>query len=606
MRMRFYQTIRFKMSLMLVFVIGIPVVCLCIYGLANYQKEMEKSINDAVEQALQQTVKSTNSIIDLVISSSNAILLDEEILEILESPGFLSTQAGKTYAFDDALLLERKIAALQTTFLIDNYANITLLDFSDRFYRNWSSSQDMQIALQTSLWYERVRKSRGNLVWVAPHFAYAGMESRANSYISLARLIQTSGRTRALGVLLISIRSDDLYNRLFTNTSERTDSFTVIVNEEGVVLAAPDPTLLGEKLEDSLLNALGEKGTFLGKWRDKQSWFTYGSVRRTGWKIIQITDHVQMMQGVHALRNGVILISVCLVLCSIALATLLIARVTKRIRTIGKLMGNVEKGQFDISFQVTTHDEIAQLGRSFNHMTKRLGELIEQVKTDQERRKTLEMQALQAQINPHFLFNTLNMIRVTANMNQDMGVENMLTALGKLLELSMKKTAELIPVWQEIEAVQSYVLIQKMRYNGRVHIVYDIAPEVRCSSIPKFSLQPIIENSFIHGFDNEHRYTDIQVTATRFGTDVCIEIENNGACIPEERLGQITQFSKAESADGYNGIGLANVHERIRLRFGPQYGLTIRNKEEEGVITTVIIPFEEAKTKSALPDAGCD
>jgi two-component system sensor histidine kinase YesM len=262
-----------------------------------------------------------------------------------------------------------------------------------------------------------------------------------------------------------------------------------------------------------------------------------------------------------------------------------------------KKMKEVENGNLDISINVRRRDEIGQLGVSFNNMIYDIKYLISKLVEEERNKKEIELEALHAQINPHFLYNTLNTIKWMAKMQGARNISSTVTALIKLLRVSINLSNEKVTLEEEIEYVKNYVLIQKMRFNEQFEVNYNTDEDCLKCTIPKLILQPIVENSIIYGSgeDGAHRL-NICISAQREGENLIIRIVDNGPGIEDEVLKRI--FKAEKNVNKFSVVGLHNVNERIKHYYGEAYGITISTGIGKGTSVGINLPFDAGKGAS--------
>ena len=246
-------------------------------------------------------------------------------------------------------------------------------------------------------------------------------------------------------------------------------------------------------------------------------------------------------------------------------------------------------------------DEITELGMSFNIMIGKIKELLDSKIKEQENLKRAELRALQAQINPHFLYNTLDTIIWMAESKKTDQVVKIVTALSNFFRISLSKGADWITIGEEVERIKSYLTIQKMRYRDILDFKIEVAENVSENTILKLILQPLVENALYHGIKNKRQGGTIFIRARRKGSDeVLLEVEDNGIGFTPEKLAQLRAELEDDSGDIKleSGFGIGNVNKRIRLYYGKPYGLSIQSEYTTGTCVTLVIP---AKAESALP-----
>ena len=233
---------------------------------------------------------------------------------------------------------------------------------------------------------------------------------------------------------------------------------------------------------------------------------------------------------------------------------------------------------------------MGSLTKSFNTMTRRIRNLMDQNIHEQEEKRRIEMKALQSQINPHFLYNTLDSIIWMAESGKNQEVVLMTSSLAKLLRQSISNEEEIVTVKSEFEYAGSYLTIQKMRYQDKLEYSLELDPEAARATIIKLALQPIIENAIYHGLKYKEDRGLLTVTGVRDGDDVVIEIRDDGVGMDEETRRHIFDEHKVNYRS--NGIGVYNVQRRLKLFYGNSYGITYRSEKGVGTTARIRIPFE--------------
>ncbi|MEG1638205.1 MAG: sensor histidine kinase, partial [Erysipelotrichaceae bacterium] len=236
--------------------------------------------------------------------------------------------------------------------------------------------------------------------------------------------------------------------------------------------------------------------------------------------------------------------------------------------------------------------EFNQLSQSFEHMVKQIQELMERVKNEEITLRKTELKALQAQINPHFLYNTLDSIQWMCERDKTKDAVRMVGALAQLFRISISKGCELIPIEKEIQHAQNYLVIQSYRYKDQFTYDFDIDPEVLTYCCHKITLQPIIENALYHGISRMVDEGRIVITARKIGNDILFSIADNGAGMSEEQVENILSKELTDS----KGIGVKNVNDRIKIYFGSEYGIMVESELDVGTTIKIRIPAMREET----------
>jgi two-component system sensor histidine kinase YesM len=277
----------------------------------------------------------------------------------------------------------------------------------------------------------------------------------------------------------------------------------------------------------------------------------------------------------------------CLLFCLI-LASIMARNVSQPINELVQCMRQVEAGNLKARVELSSSDELGLLGKSFNKMVARLNSLINSITEKQERLKQAEIKALQAQINPHFLYNTLDTIKWLAKLDRIEELKIIVTELGKLLRNSISSSQEIITVEESIQFIGNYLKIQKIRYGDHLNITVNISPEINECRIPKLLLQPIVENAIIHGLEKKVGVGNLVINGRLENEQLSFEIIDDGVGIAAEKTALIN--AKIDYASTSASIGIQNVNRRIQLYYGSEYGLEIESQLGKGTRVTLRLP----------------
>lgn len=304
------------------------------------------------------------------------------------------------------------------------------------------------------------------------------------------------------------------------------------------------------------------------------------------WRVVNLVSSEYVLQEVHSTRNMLFLYGVFILVLEAILSTIVYHSIYDPISNI--LSSMRKAGNQDLTkYQVVDYgnDEIHELSVNFNDLLNRVEELVDKVQLEQEQKRETQLQLLQAQINPHFLFNTLNTLHSLAILNDDKPLSEGVSALSKLLRNTIVDSKEYVSVKEEIENVKNYIVIQKLRFGNLFETVYNIDDDVQDCKIMKFILQPIVENSILHAFEEDKENQILTIRAQRVEGCLRIEIGDNGR-----------GFECCDANHSHNklsGIGIKNIEDRIRLMYGDQYSMTIESEIGVGTIVTLVLPYEK-------------
>ena len=307
---------------------------------------------------------------------------------------------------------------------------------------------------------------------------------------------------------------------------------------------------------------------------------------------IETTNYANVKAELDARNSRTFTLCLAVSLAAIALALFLTMQasrsVTRPIKKLCRMTEKVAEGDFTVQEKVADTDEIAVLTRSFNDMTQEIGSLVENIKQQQKDLHIAETKLLQAQINPHFLYNTLDAIVWLAEENRKEEVVSMVTALSDFFRTTLSKGRDFITVKEEKSHIESYLKIQQFRYQDIMNYEIDIAGELEEFMIPKLTLQPLVENALYHGIKNKRGGGTIWIKGNLEGNTMVFQVEDDGKGMEKEVLERLRENVHKEKGDkNIDGFGIGNVNRRIRYYYGEQYGLEIESQENNGTKITV-------------------
>ena len=416
--------------------------------------------------------------------------------------------------------------------------------------------------------------------------------------VSLSCAVElTQGGDTQLGVLLIDLKYSALA-ALFQNVKLSGSGYVYLVAGDGTLIYHPDRPLIASGLvAESSLEAAGRPdGIYTEEWNGGRRSVIVRAVGYTGWKVVGVVDQPRFTFG-----SGSDLLFVVAIFCAyfelvILLNVFLSKRLTGPIQKLKESVSWVKEGPGAPPIYVGGSSETRELGTAIQGMVDRIQQLADDIVREHEQKVKSERNALQAQINPHFLYNTLDIIVWMIENGQREDAVRAVTALARFFRVSLSKGRNIIPVRDELEHVRNYLLIQEMRYKNKFRYVIDCQPEAADLSTIKLVVQPIVENAIYHSMDFMDGDGLIEIRAGTQDGLLTITVSDNGLGMPPEVVeGLLSQeprpeASRRESGRKGSGIGLRNVQERIRLYFGPDYGVSIQSEPDEGTVVTLQMP----------------
>ncbi len=453
-------------------------------------------------------------------------------------------------------------------------------------------------------WYKSAKRRIENLHFSTPHVEdlFATSDDSYQWVVSLSRYVElTSSGSVKHGVLLVDMNFSGI-EQICKNSFFTTSGFVYITDESGNIIYHPKQRLIYSGLyhENNLVDAKRVDGTYTEKFEKQQRLVTIKTVGYTGWKIIAVDPFQDIDYMSARFQTYTVIIAVFIIILLVFINILLSSRIAKPIEQLEKYVKEIENGDFCREVEVSGSYEIEHLGKAINSMVKQTRKLMDDIIAEQEAKRRSELDALQAQINPHFLYNTLDSIVWMTENERYKDAVCMVTSLARLFRISLSRGKNIIPVSDELEHVKNYLIIQSFRYSDKIKYSIEAEPQVlNCATI-KLIVQPLVENSIYHGIE----YMDngeIDIKAYRKGDDLYIDVIDNGPGMPQEQVDALLSGEKDTSnRDRGSGIGIQNIQERIKLYFGAEYGLVIYSEPDVGTTARIhlpVKPIEDFKDK---------
>jgi two-component system sensor histidine kinase YesM len=396
---------------------------------------------------------------------------------------------------------------------------------------------------------------------------------------------QTGYRSSGKKIGYIVIRANEAYiSDIFRNIDIGEGSDIIVVDSEGVVVSSRSKDIkINEKYKNGEIkrfvdrNHKSNAGTVKFDGDNEYSLITSSPIEGTDWFVVNIVPFSYL--NAESIRLGTYILLVCLacILTAVVLSFFISKSISMPLRALIRSMNRTKNGNLSVPIVDTSKDEIAEVTSNYNAMLENLKMLLEDIKNKERQKRKAELKALQAQINPHFLSNTLNTAKWLAGVQNAHNVEELLTSLIELLHASMGKGDEMITVEEELNYLKNYISIQEFKYYDKFKVHFDIQPGTHKYKILKFILQPLLENSIIHGIEPLKGTGVIVVKINVEDDDLKIRITDNGVGISEDIMKDILTKDHRPNKSKLSGIGLPNVEERIQLAFGEKYGIRIES-----------------------------
>lgn len=574
-RIRVFNTLRIKLAIIAIILITFPIITISITYSRTVKNIIKNKYTETAIQSVYETGEKINFILNDMQKFSTIIISNKNFLEMLNNPTDCSQ-----YEFNNKL---RSFITLR-----DDIEVIDLI-VGKKYYSIGAKKTSKEEVL-----YNKLVNSTGEPIWIPTKKKEIEILSGKfkKFYFTLSRKIIDFNTLEDYGFLMIDLE-EGILEQAYTSLIDDDDVEIFICDKYGKIISHSDKNKIGESIlfEPYANEMLGDKkGHNHVQYKiDIDKVAIYSTIESNGWKVIKTISTNYLYEEINRIQKYFIIGGIIYGFVIILFMIFFSIRYTEPMINMMGVIKKVEQGDLTVRTEVKSNDEIGQLGNSLNNMIEEIQLLINKLIEEEQSKKELELEALHAQINPHFLYNTLNTIKWMAKIQGDKSVSKAITALIKLLRISINLGKDMISLREEIDYVKNYIVIQKLRFNESINMNYEIDEECLDFTVPKLILQPIVENSIIYGFEDERLELNIEIKVFKNGDNLVIEIKDDGPGIESEILKNILKSISDENK--FSKVGLNNVNQRIKLYCGNEYGLEVETELGKGtkVIVNILI-----------------
>lgn len=459
-------------------------------------------------------------------------------------------------------------------------------------------------------WFQETLKKTENLHFSLPHVQYIfdNAEGQYHWVISVSRAVEiTQGAYVSQGVLLLDIRYSSL-EQLLNSVTLGNAGYIYLIGNDGKLIYHPKNQLIdsGRVQENHRETVNWRDGIHEEIFQGEKRFVTVKTVGYTGWKLVGITPAKGISFSGVKTRLFIVFVILLILFLLVLINYYISSRITNPIHELENSVGELEDGNLEAEISIKGSYEIQHLGRSITSMAQQIQVLMKDIVAEHESKRKSEFDTLQSQINPHFLYNTLDIIVWMIENEQKSEAVKVVTALARFFRISLSRGKSIIRVSDELEHVRSYLMIQHMRFKNKFTYQIQADDDVLEMASLKLMLQPLVENAIYHGMEFMDGDGEILIRASKKGDELLFSIEDNGlGMCPEQVERLLTDTSHVPSRRG-SGIGVRNVNERIRLYFGEDYGLEIDSEPDEGTRIYIHLPvvFYDELTAEEMKKKG--
>ncbi|HEX2945024.1 MAG TPA: sensor histidine kinase [Clostridia bacterium] len=587
--LKFYKnlSIRNKLISTLFVQILIPLVLIGYLSYKNSESIIKENSTNYSRDILNMIQLRLADYMDNLTNISQDLLYEDKIYTALKSSSDTDDPIQQ-YEYENTINSYLKMVVISRSVI----RSICIFSNSGREYYQDDNTREAGSNAEIP-YYDMLQKAR--LMKGKPYIHVVSENKKAKA-VYLVRQINDRDHFGELGLLVIKVKTellDEVYQGLTGNL-------------QNILILSPDMDLIASKVNDdlSVYSGLlsdkinGEAGELVD---DKSGLFvSYITLKNTGWKVVAYVTLDELYKDANTLRRNIIMLCIIVIFVLTVLTIFIAFDIVKPINKLVKGMKKVQAGESNVQIKDDRQDELGFLNKAFNEMSGEINHLVNWVYREQLTRKEAELKALQSQINPHFLFNTLEAINWLAQLNNVPEISNTVSDLSDLMEGSIGRDDRLITIKEEFTYADKYISLQKRRFGDRIELIKNIQPDVNSIKIPRLLIQPLIENAVYHGIERIRGKGVITLNAEKLEDSVFIEVIDNGAGMEQEDLEQLNErlamdndtYFKNLSDKRTKSIGIENVNRRIKLFYGESYGLKIESEAGKYTRAKVIIPFK--------------
>ncbi|HYH03570.1 MAG TPA: sensor histidine kinase [Bacillota bacterium] len=582
-------SIKYKLLSSYLLLIAIPLGLFLVVNTITTSRETERQALFSARRLLSQTKSHLDLKTENVRNSLNYIALNDTVKELI-------TRQPQVYLRDiglwnvDSAKLTRVFLAYKSTDIAS--IHLYMKQGLAAVFQNEDFLNLNQIT--ATAWYRKLISGSDFVRWYPQQ--YFSADRNDNHLYALRNISSEQNLFESIGVLKAVVPQQVFRTILDQAVFTKTTSTVLINKNQEIICSSTGSRFQTYEPIGQIITSLKTTDFDSAIWqkvRYEHEKVLVGAqnIKKSDWILLTIIPYRDITALSVKSNQRMILIFLVITFLTVPLAFFIAGSATRRLQQLTHQIRRIETGEFAATVPAGSNDEIGKLTRNFNYMQTRIAALLEEKYYLGQEIKNLELKALQAQINPHFLYNTLDLINWMAVRTNTPEISRVVEALSKFYRLSLNKGDDTITIANELEHVRAYVEIQNMRFDHCIQLVTDIPPEIREYKMLKLVLQPLVENSIIHGIlEKDQESGVIQITGELDAGTIRLYVTDDGVGMrPEKAARMLMEIS----TDEHHGYGVKNIHERIQLNYGTEYGLSYQSEPDNGTKVTITIPARQ-------------
>lgn len=443
----------------------------------------------------------------------------------------------------------------------------------------------------------KAKDAKGAVVWDT-HYTIKHLEEQ-EVVLRVGRQLKNE-KNEPIGYLIIDVLEPSIAALYYSENHNPINQMYLLDSEGYIISSNTSKTTIGTKMShDSLENILeSQRGFFETKINRNDYMAIYDTHADTHYKVVSYVPENEIIKSSLTIKYLTLLLIVIVFIVASWFTYIFTNTITSPINHLKSIMRKVEEGNLDVEFKSKYTDEVSELGRNFNIMISKLKNSLNESLEKKARLQQAEVKALRAQINPHFLYNTLETMSAIAKIKNVRMISDLAIALGEMMRYSLKKDSELVSLEEELFLLERYLFIQRTRFHTKVEINVLVEEDSKKLLLPPLLIQPLVENAFIHGLEPKIGKGELFIHIFKEKEYLMIEIRDDGVGIDEEKLRDLHLLLETKKVPLNIGIGLENVFKRIYLYYGEDYGLSIKSKKNDGTTILIKLPVTHREDKA--------
>lgn len=599
-----FKRMSFKSKLIFsfIFVSILPILLVQSISYLNTTSAMKENVDELITYNLNQTENNLDITLDSYMDILYQIYTDDEIIGLIKE-----VNEKKESAIENSLLRDRLSGLANSK---EGIRSIAILCaggktvFYDTLTASSIESSWMYKNFDKAKFYSSISTSKGSVLLPTSYASQLGDKKYYLFHIANKMVDFNNVRKDAIGVIVISIDEDIIYkacneNKENDNMKKGVRSVNFIVDAHGKIVSFPDKKYIGTNISDyissdeknrkeSIYPALARNITLF----NGNPVITNALVSdKTGWTIVNAVDQNYLLNKVYLTQRFTIIFGFCSLLFSIVSIYYVTRNFSRSMKKILAAMKTAQEGELSVRVEIDENeDELSTIAIRFNKMIFQINRLLEEVKAATFKQKEAEIRALEAQINPHFLYNTLDAINWMAIEKDEHEISNMLKSLAQILRYSVNKSNGIVKLREDIEWLRKYIYLQQTRFNYSFECILEVDESILDCNVHKLLFQPFVENAIIHAFEQITAGGILRLTLTGMEAVINISIEDNGKGMEEATVKALNALNSDNISPKGSGLGIQNVFQRIKMYYGENGRWNVVSKPGEGTIICIQIP----------------